>query len=318
MIYTFLRSVRVTFIPAVTVPIALIGTLAAMWAAGFSINILTLLAIVLATGLVVDDAIVVIENISRQRALGLGPRAAAVIGTRQVFLAVLATTCTLAAVFIPISFLPGVAGSLFSEFGFVLAFAVVLSGIVALTLTPMLASRWIGEREAHHHSNNFVGKRSSRSASGRSGSTRACSTAALPAPLVVVRCGCLFAGAAYIGFQHLPSELAPREDRGVVSITVGSPPGLDRRLRREPDSPDRGRRAAVRQERRGREPACLMARGGGGGGRVSMRLAPFGQRTLTRTRSPPSSSRSVANQPGIQVFAQSGNGSASAVAAAAA
>jgi HAE1 family hydrophobic/amphiphilic exporter-1 len=93
--------VRITFIPAVTVPIALIGTLAAMWMVGFSMNIMTLLALVLATGLVVDDAIVVIENISRQRALGLGPRAAAVIGLKQVFFAVLATTVTLAAVFIP-------------------------------------------------------------------------------------------------------------------------------------------------------------------------------------------------------------------------
>src|SRR5690606_4293390 len=92
IIYIFLRSLRVTFIPAITVPIALAGAFAAIWAAGFSINILTLLALVLATGMVVDDAIVVIENISRQRSLGMGPRAAAVLGTREVFFAVLSTT----------------------------------------------------------------------------------------------------------------------------------------------------------------------------------------------------------------------------------
>src|SRR5262249_9816062 len=93
VIYVFLRSIRITFIPAVTVPVALIGTIAAIWLAGFSVNILTLLALVLATGLVVDDAIVVIENIARRRAVDrLGPRAAAVLGTRQVFFAVLATT----------------------------------------------------------------------------------------------------------------------------------------------------------------------------------------------------------------------------------
>ena len=95
----------------------------------------------MATGLVVDDAIVVIENIARHRAMGAGPRAAAVIGTREIFFAVLATTATLAAVFVPVSFMPGVIGSLFSEFGFVLAFAVAMSSFVALTLCPMLASQ---------------------------------------------------------------------------------------------------------------------------------------------------------------------------------
>src|SRR5262249_16266700 len=125
-------------------------------------NILTLLALVLATGLVVDDAIVVIENIARRRAVDrLGPRAAAVLGTRQVFFAVLATTATLVSVFVPISFFPGTAGRLFSEFGFVLAFSVMLSCFVALTLSPMLASRWIGayEEAGHHHeSHNPIGR----------------------------------------------------------------------------------------------------------------------------------------------------------------
>ena len=110
IILLFFRSVRATAIPAVTVPVALIGTLAAIWLMGFSINVLTLLALVLATGIVVDDAIVVLENIERRRKEGMGPRAAAVLGARQVFFAVIATTVTLAAVFVPISFLPGTAG----------------------------------------------------------------------------------------------------------------------------------------------------------------------------------------------------------------
>ena len=108
-------------------PVALIGTIAAIYLAGFSINILTLLALVLATGLVVDDAIVVLENIVRRRNEGMGPRAAAVLGTQEVFFAVIATTATLAAVFVPLSFLPGQTGGLFREFGFVLAIAVLLS-----------------------------------------------------------------------------------------------------------------------------------------------------------------------------------------------
>jgi HAE1 family hydrophobic/amphiphilic exporter-1 len=110
VIYLFLRDWRATLIPAVSMPVALIGTLAAIYMVGFSINILTLLAIVLATGLVVDDAIVVLENIVRRRGEGMGPRAAAVLGTREVFFAVIATTATLAAVFIPLSFLPGQVG----------------------------------------------------------------------------------------------------------------------------------------------------------------------------------------------------------------
>ncbi len=152
VIFLFLRSLRATIIPAITVPIALIGTLAAIYLAGFSINILTLLAIVLATGLVVDDAIVVLENIERHRAMGMGARAAAVLGAKQVFFAVISTTATLAAVFIPISFFKGTAGRLFSEFGFVMAFAVMLSAFVALTLCPMLASRILREHEGESSS----------------------------------------------------------------------------------------------------------------------------------------------------------------------
>ncbi|MEO9684721.1 efflux RND transporter permease subunit, partial [Tateyamaria sp.] len=140
VIFLFLRSPRATLIPAVTIPVALIGTLAAIWMTGFSVNTISLLALVLATGMVVDDAIVVVENIVRKRSEGMGAFAAAAAGTNEVFFAVISTTATLAAVFIPISFLPGQAGGVFSEFGFVLAFAVTLSSITALTLAPVLSA----------------------------------------------------------------------------------------------------------------------------------------------------------------------------------
>ena len=143
IIYLFLRDWRATLIPALTIPVALIGTLAAIYVVGFSVNILTLLALVLATGLVVDDAIVVLENIVRRRGQGMGPRAAAVLGTRQVFFAVIATTTTLAAVFVPLSFLPGQTGALFREFGITLALSVAISAFVALSLCPMMASRML-------------------------------------------------------------------------------------------------------------------------------------------------------------------------------
>ena len=124
----FLGRWRSTLIPAVAIPVSLIGTLAAIWLLGYSLNLLTLLALVLASGLVVDDTSVVLENIMRRRAEGLGRRAAAVLGTREVFFAIMATTATLAAVFIPISFLPSLTGRLFAEFGFVMAIAVALFG----------------------------------------------------------------------------------------------------------------------------------------------------------------------------------------------
>ncbi len=143
VIFLFLRDFRITLVPALSIPIALIGTIAAIYLVGFSLNILTFLGLVLATGLVVDDAIVVLENIVRWRNMGLGTRSSAVLGTREVFFAVVATTFTLVAVFVPISFLPGQVGGLFREFGFVLAISVLLSSIVALTLCPMLVSRFL-------------------------------------------------------------------------------------------------------------------------------------------------------------------------------
>ncbi|MEM9184511.1 MAG: efflux RND transporter permease subunit, partial [Pseudomonadota bacterium] len=147
-IWIFLGSARATLVPAVTIPVALIGTLAAIWLGGFSVNNLTLLALLLATGLVVDDAIVVLENIQRKASQGMGARAAAVIGTRQVYFAVIATSAVLISVFIPIAFLPGTAGGLFREFGFVLAVAVAISSFVALSLVPAMASRLASTQSA--------------------------------------------------------------------------------------------------------------------------------------------------------------------------
>ncbi len=305
IIYVFLRSVRITFIPAVTVPIALIGTIAAIYAAGFSINILTLLALVLATGLVVDDAIVVIENISRQRALGLGPRAAAVLGTRQVFFAVLSTTVTLAAVFIPISFFPGTAGRLFSEFGFVLAFAVTLSALVALTLVPMLASRWIG---SGHHA-------PSRSPIGRAVSGLGVALerlyarllgAALRAPLVVITGALLFAGAAAVAFPLLPNQLTPNEDRGFIPISIRAPQGATVDYTAEQVQ----RAEAIVQEFRGRGEIVNVfatAQGFGGGGFMFVTLAPWDERTRTQQEITAELNSRLQEIPGISVTAFTGN-----------
>ena len=221
VIYIFLLDWRATLIPGLSMPVAMIGTIAAIYLAGFSVNILTLLALVLATGLVVDDAIVVLENIVRRRNEGMGPRAAAVLGTQEVFFAVIATTATLVAVFVPISFLPGQTGGLFREFGFVLAISVVLSCVVALTLCPMLASRMLTDA-AIHHGGGVAG----RIGGALLGLYRRCLHACLDAPLLVVMVAVLFAGAAFALFPSIRQELTPTEDRSVVLLRVNAPQGV--------------------------------------------------------------------------------------------
>ncbi|WP_423067401.1 efflux RND transporter permease subunit [Devosia sp. CN2-171] len=217
IIFLFLLDWRATIIPALTMPVALIGTVAGIYAFGFSLNILTLLALVIATGLVVDDAIVVLENITRRRGMGLGPRAAAVLGTQEVFFAVIATTVTLAAVFIPISFLPGQTGLLFREFGFTLAIAVGLSAVVALSLAPMLASRML--KPHVERPPNVL----ERFGGVLAGIYRRTLHLALDNPLVVVVAAVVFAAAAWGVFGTLKQELTPPEDRASIAINVSAP-----------------------------------------------------------------------------------------------
>lgn len=220
-IYVFLRDARATFVPAVTLPIALIGTVAAIYLVGFSVNILTLLALVLATGMVVDDAIVVLENIVRRRGQGLGTRAAAVLGTRQVFFAVVTTTATLAAVFVPLSFLPGQAGGLFREFGFTLAMAVLLSSVVALTLCPVLASRLLRETDAKTSAGPVA-----RFGTWMAGVYAKALDRALTQPVAVIVAALLFAASGWFASQSIPQELTPPEDRGVALLSVSAPQGV--------------------------------------------------------------------------------------------
>ncbi len=216
VIFLFLRSWRATLIPAAAIPVSLLGAIGATYLAGFSINLLTLLALVMATGLVVDDAIVVMENIERWKSNGAGKRAAAVLGTREIFFAVVATTATLAAVFIPISFLPGQAGKLFSEFGFVLAFAVLASSFVALTLCPVL-SIGFGRQAAYQSRTSGV--------TGAARAYRAFLSFLLARPIIPALASLAFAAGGYVTYQTLPRELTPTEDRGRVFMGVSGQDG---------------------------------------------------------------------------------------------
>ncbi|MGS4947072.1 efflux RND transporter permease subunit [Meridianimarinicoccus sp. RP-17] len=221
VIYVFLRDVRATLIPALTMPVALIGTLAAIYLVGFSVNILTLLALVLATGMVVDDAIVVLENIVRRRSEGMGPRAAAVLGAQQVFFAVVTTTATLAAVFVPLSFLPGQAGGLFREFGFTLAMAVALSSVVALTLCPVLAAKML-TAEGTADKGGLLGWIGARLAALYAATLRV----ALNNAAVVVLVAVLFAATAVFMAGGLRQELTPPEDRAIALMRISAPAGV--------------------------------------------------------------------------------------------
>ncbi|MEQ8287703.1 efflux RND transporter permease subunit [Thalassospira sp.] len=225
VLYLFLRSFTATLIPTVTIPIALIGTVAAIWAMGFSINILTLLALVLATGMIVDDAIVVLENIQRRRHQGLGSMAAAVLGTRQVFFAVIATTLTLISVFVPISFLPSTAGRLFREFGFVLAFSVAVSSFVALSLCPMLASR-LKHIDPHDGDTDVEPNMLERVGIFFAGIYRHILEWVLRSPVITLMICVVAGGLAFGAYNTVTKELLPEEDRGRILVSLRGPDGV--------------------------------------------------------------------------------------------
>ncbi len=221
VIFVFLRDFRTTVIPIIAIPISLVGTFFIMYAADFSINILTLLGIVLATGIVVDDAIVVMENIYTKVERGMSPREAAYKGSKEIVFAIISTTITLAAVFLPIIFLSGLTGRLFREFGVVVAGAVIISAVVSLTLTPMMSARILKNRERPNwlfrktepFFRNLIG--------GYVISLRKFMIRPWLGFLVMLVSGFII---YFIGME-LPSELAPMEDKSQLRIISTAPEG---------------------------------------------------------------------------------------------
>lgn len=221
VIFLFLRDFRTTFIPIIVIPIALIGSFFIMYVAGFSINVLTMLAIVLAIGLVVDDAIVVLENIYAKMEKGLPAIEAGILGSKEIFFAVVATSLALVSVFMPILFLGGTTGRLFREFGVVIAGAVIISSFVALTLTPMLATKILkngAEKNKFYQATepffkkvNQLYKNSLESFMKRRWMA-----------FVILAAAGVFIGVLY---SNIPEELAPREDRGQIRMFATAPEG---------------------------------------------------------------------------------------------
>ena len=222
VIYGFLGTLRTTLIPAVTIPVSVIAAFVFIYTLDYSLNVITLLGIVLAIGLVVDDSIVVLENIHRRAELDEPSMVAAIRGSREIGFAVIATTLTLVAVFVPISFLPGDNGRLFREFGLTLAASVLLSALVALTLTPMLASRLPPEREMKHgRFARWVGK--FFAALSRQYETRLRQLMRRPGLIVASVLGLGIAGA--LSFRALPEEFTPAADAGRVILSLQAPEG---------------------------------------------------------------------------------------------
>jgi HAE1 family hydrophobic/amphiphilic exporter-1 len=300
IIFLFLLDWRATIVPAISMPIALLGAVAGIYVMGFSLNIITLLALVLATGLVVDDAIVVLENIVRRKGMGAGPRAAAVLGTQEVFFAVIATTLTLAAVFIPLSFLSGQTGRLFREFGFTLAIAVLLSSIVALSMGPMIASRFLkqGEHKSHGGILGAFGRACARF-------YRSSLRVALANPFVVVLIALLFAASSYFVYGNLRQEITPPEDRSQIQLRIQAPTtaSLDY-IRTQLTTVETMLQPFVAS---GEVRSIFVLSGWGSGGSLTLTLAPWSERTRSQQQIATDITALMAQVPGVRASVGQGN-----------
>ncbi|ANU35609.1 vibriobactin export RND transporter permease subunit VexH [Vibrio scophthalmi] len=216
VLYIFIGQARATLIPAVTVPVSLISSFIAAYFFGFSINLITLMALILSIGLVVDDAIVVVENIFHHIERGEKPLLAAYKGTREVGFAVIATTLVLVMVFLPISFMDGMVGLLFTEFSVLLAMSVIFSSLIALTLTPVLGSKILKANVKPSRFNLFIERMFARLEQGYRNLLTAALKAKWAAPVVILAC----MGGSYGLMQQVPSQLTPSEDRGVIFAFV--------------------------------------------------------------------------------------------------
>ena len=292
VIFLFLGNLRSTLIPIVTIPLSLIGVMFALLALGYSINLLTLLALVLAIGLVVDDAIVVVENIHRHIEEGMQPFEAALTGAREIAVPVISMTITLAAVYAPIGFVSGLTGALFREFAFTLAGAVIVSGIIALTLSPMMASLLLKPHTSSGRFNRFLDRmfdsvrrryerRLDRTLNHR------------PVTLLIVAGVMAAVGVMYVTSQK---ELAPEEDQGILFNIVKVPQTRQPRLSR---ADDRRAQQGVRHGARegARVPHQRHGRRRAHGDRRHPVQAVGGTRAHARSRSWKACSRSSAASP---------------------
>ena len=300
VIFLFLGSVRATLVPAVTVPICLLSTCAVMWLLGLSINLLTLLAFVLAIGLVVDDAIVVLENVYHRVEQGDDPLVAAYLGARQVGFAIISTTLVVCAVFVPIMFLAGQTGLLFRELAIAMIAAIGFSGFISLSLAPMLCSKLLKTAERGRLA-RWVDDRFQRIEGGYAGWL----DHVLRKPLFALIGVLLFLGVAGFVFTSLPTELAPAEDTGVVESNISAPEGtgydqmLAYMLKIEKDL-NFLRKDGTLQNLVVRAPGGFGTTDDFNSGNVIAFLRPWEDRTITTAEVATIINKVIADQPGVR------------------
>ena len=296
VVFLFLRSVRATLIPIVTIPVSLIGSCAIMYALGFSVNTLTLLAMVLAIGLVVDDAIVVLENIYRHIEEGMSPIVAALKGSKEIAFAVVAMTITLAAVYAPIGFMSGTTGRLFTEFAWALAGSVLISGFVALTLSPMMCSKLL----QHHAQHGFFYNLIERGLQQLTHSYRSALRRVLQVRFIVVIVGLFVAASSYFIFTTIKPELSPVEDRGTIISFFMGPEGstigfMDRYARQL--------EAVFEKVPEAEAYFVVSGRPTPSQGIAFTRLAPWGERERSQQEIVESLGPAMSALPGVRAFA---------------
>lgn len=300
VIFLFLGSVRATIVPAITVPICLLATCAVMWLLGLSINLLTLLAFVLAIGLVVDDAIVVLENVYHRIEQGEDPLVASYLGTRQVGFAIISTTLVVCAVFVPVMFLAGQTGLLFRELAIAMIAAIAFSGFISLSLAPMLCSKLLNNAERGRLA-RWVDARFQRLEGGYARWLDHVLRKPL-LPLIGVGLFLCIAGGI---FTFLPSELAPAEDTGVVDSQISAPEGagFDRMLtymRKIETALAPLREDGTLQNLIVRAPAGFGTSDDFNSGNVIAFLRPWEDRTITTAEVATIINKVIADQPGVR------------------
>ncbi|WP_099463958.1 MULTISPECIES: efflux RND transporter permease subunit [Parabacteroides] len=273
IIFLFLRDWRVTLVPVVVIPVSLIGAFFVMYIAGFSINVLTMLAVVLSVGLVVDDAIVVAENIYVRIEKGMSPKEAGIEGSKEIFFAVISTTITLISVFLPIVFMEGMTGRLFKEFSIVIAGSVAISSFVALTFTPMLATKLLKKREKK----NWLYNKTEPFFDGMNRIYSKSLNGFLNHKLWAIPIVIILSGSIGYFWKNIRSELSPLEDRSMISVSMRGPEGATFEFIR--DYADRIEQIAdsVAPERQ-----AVMTRSWNGGGSLNLILPDIKDRTRSQ------------------------------------
>ena len=295
IIFLFLRDWRVTLIPCLVIPVSLIGTFFIMYLCGFSINVLSMLAVVLAVGLVVDDAIVMTENVYNRIEKGMRPFEAGIDGAKEIFFAILSTSVTLLAVFFPIVFMEGTTGRLFREFSFVIAGAVIISTFVALTLTPMLATKLLKRREQH----NWLYRKTEPFFEGLNNIYLRTLNSFLYRRYLAIAIMVASFGIAIYLWNSTPSEMAPLEDRSSLTVRTSGPEGVTYEFMRDYTEDVRALVDSIIPDAK-----FVTARVSSGGGNLQITLKDLGERDYSQMQVAEKLSRAVRSKTDARAFVQ--------------